>query len=299
MDNMLLDADGSDASEEVWGDVWDETSRKKRSINLDNMMKDTGDYRMVASMGLQALLTFDPEELDIPKNFHGIPKCLAEILWETEGSTKLCSLIPKSLKNKIRQILMTILRQELSTKFFDVEFYSKFFEQVVKDEETMDDWSKIVQIVQSKYMVPVTSEDLLEIWTIAKTIWTRNVKKVSDSSKKSVLNLVTDLFNAIKEDNVFSKLVVIVRKVQEIAALKKEPISMNPSYDMGPPPDDKLFCQMYANYRMQSSKHKVEVDTAWTRKGKMIFKGEWDYVSGFWFWKKIIKCGCSMEVCAV
>ena len=214
MDNMLLDADGSDASEEVWGDVWDETSRKKRSINLDNMMKDTGDYRMVASMGLQALLTFDPEELDIPKNFHGIPKCLAEILWETEGSTKLCSLIPKSLKNKLRQILMTILRQELSTKFFDVEFYSKFFEQVVKDEETMDDWSKIVQIVQSKYMVPVTSEDLLEIWTIAKTIWTRNVKKVSDSSKKSVLNLVTDLFNAMKEDNVFSKLVVIVRKVQ-------------------------------------------------------------------------------------
>ena len=43
----------------------------------------------------------------------------------------------------------------------------------------------------------------------------------------------------------------------EIAALKKEPISMNPSYDMGPPPDDKLFCLMYANYRMQSSKHKV------------------------------------------
>jgi len=251
---------------------------------------DPEDMKTMMSMGLAGFLMMEPEELDLPRQLRDVPQCLKEILWESDEETRLCSILPKSLKTKIREIMLKVLKQDVSTNYFIVD-WEKLDRKIDKD-----DIDKLVQKVLSKISVPLNVTDISEIVNMAKNIWLKIVNQETDADKKKILNLVTGLFKAIDDNNVYLNIARIANKIQA-AVLKKKDYQVLLEGDMGPVPDTDQLCLAYIFNRMLSSKSTVKADIVWTRKGQMIYRGQWDPLTGFWFWKRVATCGCSQQMC--
>merc|ERR1712227_968299 len=96
------------------------TEERKGKGKMGDM--DPEEMKTMMSMGLSGFLMMEPEELDLPRQLRDVPTCLKEIIWESDEESRLCSILPKSLKNKIREIMLKVLKQDVSTNYFIVDW---------------------------------------------------------------------------------------------------------------------------------------------------------------------------------
>merc|ERR1711862_1018718 len=127
---------------------------------------------------------------------------------------------------------------------------------------------KLVQKALSKISVPLNGTDISEIVNMAKNIWLK------------IVNQETNAANKI-----------------QAAVLKNKDYRVMIEGNMGPAPDSDQLCSAYIFNRMLSSKSTVKADIVWTRRGQMIYRGQWDPLTGFWFWKRVATCGCNQQMC--
>jgi len=297
LEDIIYD-DGNSEEQDSWDTIFGDYGnffRKKRSTEERKGKGKMGDMdpeemKTRISIGLSGFLMMEPEEVDLPRQLRDVPQCLKEILWESDEETRLCSILPKSLKSKIREIMLKVLKQDVSTNYFIVD-WERLDRKIDKD-----DIDKLVQKVLSKISVPLNVTDISEIVNMAKNIWLKIVNQETDADKKKILNLVTGLFKAIDDNNVYSNIARIANKIQA-AVLKKKDYRVLLEGDMGPAPDTDQLCSAYIFNRMLSSKSTVKADIVWTRKGQIVYRGQWEPLTGFWFWKRVATCGCSQQMC--
>ena len=204
----------ADSWDTVFGDYGDFFRRKRSTEGGREMGKrkmkdmDPEEMKTMMSMGLSGLLMMEPEELDLPRQFRDVPTCLKEILWESEEESRICSILPRSLKNKIREIMLKVLKQDFSTKYFTID-WEKLDRKIDND-----DIDKLVQKALSKISMPLNATDISEIVNMAKNIWLKIVNQETDAEKKKILNLVTGLFRAIDDNDIYSNIARIANKIQ-------------------------------------------------------------------------------------
>ena len=115
------------------------------------------DMPAMMSMGLQGFLIMDGRELE--HIFVEIQTCLKEILWESDGDSRLCAEIPGKLKGKLRDLMMMVLKQEISDNFFTLDWISVGS----SFEKAKDEIEDIGKGLIRKFMVPIKVDDLKEL----------------------------------------------------------------------------------------------------------------------------------------
>ena len=243
---------GNNEEEDLWSSVFGDYGsflRKKRQIDSDNEdIFGTENPSLMLSMGLQGFLMMDEDEL--PPGMIEVATCVNEILWEAEEQNKLCSMIPKSLKDKIREVLMMVLKQNISPKFFSLDFKG------LMNSVDNDDIDKIIQKAMGKVMTPITSEDVGEMLEEVGTLWNKVVNKESNTESKQVLNLVSDLIQAINDQPILENIARVGAEVQGMMMRKESPAFMTGR--IGPSPDARLLCEMYSTYKSGAKSQKVK-----------------------------------------
>ena len=208
---------GYDEESDGWATVFGDTSsffRKKRQVgDFDKM--DPKDMKNLASMGLQGLMIMDPEDIKLPRPLsqlrHEIPMCLKEILWESDGNSRLCAEIPDKLKGKLRDLMMMILKQEISTNFFTVDwmFVASLFENA------KDEFEEIGKGIISKVMVPIKVNDLKELLESVKKVYKKNIiDKAKENGGKNLLMLIVDLIDVLKDEDILEEVVGLINRIQ-------------------------------------------------------------------------------------
>ena len=195
----------NDEEADAWGSVLGDFGGFRRKRSIEDMNSE--DMQAMMSMGLQGFLIMDGRELE--HIFVEIQTCLKEILWESETENRLCSILPTSLKDKIRQIMMLVLKQDVSIGFFNLK--DNVGGIMTSIGEQNQDIQSLARAVMSKAMVPITSTDLAEILRSAKQIWSRVVQA---NGQVKVLKLVTGLLDSVNDENILSSVAKTVNKVQ-------------------------------------------------------------------------------------
>ena len=208
---------GYDEESDGWASVFGDTSsffRKKRQVgDFDKM--DPKEMKNFASMGLQGLMMMDPDDFDLPRPLrhlrHEIPMCLKEILWESDGNSRLCAEIPEKLKEKLRDLMMMILKQDISTNFFTLDWLSV----ASSFENAKDEFEEIGKGIISKVMVPIKVNDLMELLESVNKLYKKVViDKAKDDGSKALLMLVVDLIDVLKDDEILEEIVGLINRIQ-------------------------------------------------------------------------------------
>ena len=174
----------------------------------------------MASMGLQGLMIMNPEDIKLPRPLsqlrHEIPMCLKEILWESDGNSRLCAEIPGKLKGKLRDLMMMVLKQEISDNFFTLDWISVGS----SFEKAKDEIEDIGKGLIRKFMVPIKVDDLKELLESVKDLYKRVViDNVKENASKNILMLVVDLIDVLKDDDILEEVVALINKIQGIQYL--------------------------------------------------------------------------------
>ena len=211
---------GYDEESDGWASVFGDTSslmgkkRKKRQVgDFDKM--DPKEMKNLASMGLQGLMIMDPEDFNLPKPLrhlrHEIPMCLKEILWESDGNSRLCAEIPDKLKEKLRDLMMMVLKQDISTNFFTLDWLSVGS----SFENAKDEFEEIGKGIMSKFMVPIKVNDLIELLESVNKLYKKVVvDKAKDKESKAILMLVVDLIDVLKDDEILEEIVGLINRIR-------------------------------------------------------------------------------------
>ena len=211
---------GYDEESDGWASVFGDTSsfmgkkRKKRQVgDFDKM--DPKEMKNLASMGLQGLMIMDPDDFKLPRPLrhlrHEIPMCLKEILWESDGNSRLCAEIPDKLKEKLRDLMMMILKQDISTNFFTLDWLSV----ASSFENAQDEFKEIGKGIISKVMVPIKVNDLMELLESVNKLYKKVViDKAKDNGSKALLMLVVDLIDVLKDDAILDEIVGLINRIQ-------------------------------------------------------------------------------------
>ena len=227
LEEKLFDS-GYDEESEGWASVFGDTAgsffRKKRQVgDFDKM--DPKEMKNLASMGLQGLMMMDPEDFDLPKPLrhlrHEIPMCLKEILWEADGDSRLCAEIPGKLKGKLRNLMMMVLKQEISTNFFTLDWISVASSIENAKDEFEDIGKGVIKIV----MVPIKVDDLKKLLESVKNLYKKVVlDNVKENGSKDILMLVVDLIDVLKDDDILEEVVALINRIQGFQYLDRDHI---------------------------------------------------------------------------
>ena len=147
----------------------------------------------------------------LPKVLTKVPDCLRQILWETDGEseTGLCARIPDSLKSKLKELMMLVLKREISPKFMKINW-----PELMESLADSDFAKELLKTVMSKVMVPVEEADILEVLTLVKDNWKKAVEREDDPESKAILNLVTDLLTSLESPKIVSFVTEVLRQIQ-------------------------------------------------------------------------------------
>merc|ERR1719219_1370139 len=234
-------------------------------------------------MGLQGFLMMDGKDMGfkLPKELSKIPNCLRKILWESEEESDngLCARIPGELRSKFKELMMMILKREISPKFVKINWPQLM--DSLGDSELVE---ALVKNILSKAMVPVKESDISEVLALVKDLWKTVVDGEKDPENKAILNLVTDLIRTLENPNIVSILTEVVREIQEMAALKKGLPMLEG--EMGRAPDDRLLGERYVR-SLVAGGGGGGGETVFVRAGGGVVRGEWCPVTGAWYWTRL------------
>ena len=238
--NILADyvyEDSYDESESMWDNVFgDFKKRKKRQARMkrsmvDDVLEDMGDMgdikdltedmemgervNFMAAMGLQGVMIMNMGKIGrgnrMPKIVRELPGCAKQILWAPDKTPRgfLCSKLSKDLRVRIRELMMIVLRKEIPTTVFDMDWeeYGQFIGKsgIEKD---------LLKIAMTKAAAPIGVEDLRELMRPIKRLFTQLLDKEDDTSKKNVLKVIGGLIDAIDKEDVYEQLADIIREIQ-------------------------------------------------------------------------------------
>ena len=202
--------------ENIFGDSGDFFRRRKRQTRgkEKNRPKDFEEnIAPMMAMGLQGFLMMDAKDLGfkLPKLLSKAPDCLKEILWESEGerNSRLCAKIPDSLKSKLKELMMMVLKKEISPKFVRIDWPG-----LLESVSGSGFAEELVKIVMSKIMLPLEEKDLSEVLSLVKGEWKEIVEKEKDAENRAILNLVTDLLGSLEKPDVISLMTEILQEIQ-------------------------------------------------------------------------------------
>ena len=249
LENYVFDSSFNE-EQDRWDDVFAGgffTRRKRQAREKDDKDKPEN-LALMLSIGVQGFLIMNEDEL--PPGISLVSSCLNEILWESEEQNKLCSLLPKSLKEKIRNVLMMILKQTLSPKFFNLDF------EGLMDAVDKADIEKLIEKIMGMAFAPITREDVSEIIDEVLNLWKKVVNKEKDAENKKTLKLVSDLVQAINDEPILDGIASIGSEVQGMMMRKESP-AFKYGGRIGPAPDTQLICEIFALYKSQSKSQKV------------------------------------------
>lgn len=316
--------DDYDEEESAWGEVFGDTEewgrRKKREIEqkqyarnkrgsgkgqlmgmMDEGMEDMSQGEKVAFMaaqGLQGLMMMDHFDTGkMPRFLSEIPSCLKQILWSPDDSNEgfICSKLPMDFKERIREILMMILKKDIPTSLFEIDW-----ETIGENVERSGVFKEVANIAMTKIMLPLEASDITEMMKPLRELWTTIEKNETSTENKKVLKLVSAFMDAVNTEEVHENVADIARDVQEMVILKKSMAIMTGV--PGPSPDRDSLCQLYARFALENSgkggtRTKLEIPTAWLEKGGVIYKGELCPLSQKWFWTSVARCTCPKDMC--
>ena len=107
--------------------------------------------------------------------------------------------------------MMMILKQEISTNFFTVDwmFVASLFENA------KDEFEEIGKGIISKVMVPIKVNDLKELLESVKKVYKKNViDKAKENGGKDLLMLIVDLIDVLKDEDILEKVVGLINRIQ-------------------------------------------------------------------------------------
>jgi len=314
--------DDYDEEEMAWGDIFEDSDewgrRKKRAVDaknkkqmnrvkrgmgqgmLEGMEGSSRGEKMafMAAAGLQGLMMMDRfDSGKMPRFLSEIPTCLKQILWSPEDTDEgfICSKLPMDFKERIREIMMMILKKDIPTSLFEIDW-----EDIGDKIERSGVVKEVAKIAMTKMMLPLEVTDIAEMIKPIREMWTKIVKNETSTNNLKVLKLVTALMDAIERQEVLENVADIARDMQEMVILKKGMAMMTGV--PGPPPDSDSLCKIYAGYVLDNSakggkRSKLDIPTAWVEKTGVIYKGELCPLSRRWFWTSIARCTCPQDMC--
>ena len=302
--------------ENIFGDYGSMYKRKKRQAKGKETDKDKNrpkDFEEkiapMMAMGLQGFLMMDGKDMEfrLPKVLSKVPDCLREILWESgeESETGLCARVPDSLRSKLKELMMLVLKREISPKFMKINW-----PELMQSLAESDFAKELINTVMSKAMVPVEEGDILEVLTLVKNNWKKAVDRQNDPESKAILNLVTDLLTSLESPTIVSLITEVLKEIQgesavilaatetddifsEMAFLKKDLVMLEG--EMGPAPDGEVLCESYVRSRLVGGGGGGE--KVWLNRGGAVMRGEWCPLTGAWYWTRLALCGCSSQKC--
>ena len=139
--------------------------------------------------------------------------CWIQILWNTDGKYegKECSKLSQDLGKKVRKLLFMILKKELPSSLFFLDF-----EKIMKEFMSRgQDLEKDAKTLAMKFLQPITGEDLREILTPIVKIFE---KPIFGNEKLDIM--LNGILRFIIKTESLNKLAAIVRQVQKEIILR-------------------------------------------------------------------------------
>ena len=139
--------------------------------------------------------------------------CWIQILWNTDGKYegKECSKLSQDLGKKVRKVLFMILKKELPSSLFFLDF-----EKIMKEfMSRCQDLEKDAKTLAMKFLQPITGEDLIEILTPIVKIFE---KPIFGNEKLDIM--LNGILRFIIKTESLNKLAAIVRQVQKEIILR-------------------------------------------------------------------------------
>merc|ERR1719219_3298836 len=105
---------------------------------------------------------------NMPRFLSEIPSCLKQIIWSLDDSNEgfICSKLPMHFKEKIREILMMILKNDIPTSLFEIEW-----EEIGERIDRSGFFKKVAKLAVSKAMLPLEAGDVKEMMAPVKDMW--------------------------------------------------------------------------------------------------------------------------------
>jgi hypothetical protein len=197
---------------------------------MGEMMGMTKDMEMgdkmnfMAAMGLQGFLMMDSKALgkhgDLPKIAREIPACFKQILWTPEEKSRgfICSRLSKDLKEKIRALMMMVLKMDIPTAVFAMDWDFDKYEDIIDDSDIE---KELQRIAMPKLMTPIESDDIKELIGPIKKLYNKILDSEPNGDKKAIIKIIGGLIEAVQKDQVYENLADIARDIQGSHILTK------------------------------------------------------------------------------
>ena len=139
--------------------------------------------------------------------------CWNQILWNKEGKYKgeMCSKISQDLGKKLRKLMFMILKKELPSSFFFLDFENIMKEFISRGQELEIE----AKTLAMKFLQPITREDLKEILTPIVQIFE---KPIFGNEKIDIM--FNGILRFIIKTESLNKFAAIVRQVQKEIILR-------------------------------------------------------------------------------
>ena len=246
LEEIVFDYDYYDEEDSAWGEVFGTAEewgkRKKRAIEnlkrqrLARKKRDNGSRRyggkgkgsammgkamegmsrgekmsFMAATGLQGLMMMDNQEMRMPKILQQIPSCLKQILWSPDDSSDgfICSKLTLDFKEKVREIMMIVLKREIPTSIFEVDWESIGY--AIEKSSVFDE---VGAVAMTKALLPIEAADISQILKPIRKMWETIEKNETDTQNRKILSLVTALMNAIDTEEVRKNVADMARSMQ-------------------------------------------------------------------------------------
>ena len=142
-----------------------------------------------------------------------VTKCLIQILWNKDGKYEgeLCRKVSQDLGKKVRELLFMILKKELPSSFFFLDFENVMNEFISRGKQL----EGVAKSLAMKFLQPITGEDLKDI---SKPI--EQILKKSIFGNEKIDNLFNVILQFIITTESMEKISLIVRQVQKEVLIK-------------------------------------------------------------------------------
>ena len=142
-----------------------------------------------------------------------VSKCLIQILWTKDGKyeEEMCSKISLDLGKKVRKLLFMILKKELPSSLFFLDFEIIMKEFMSRGQELEKD----LKTLAMKFLQPITGEDLREILTPIVKIFEKPI-----FGNENIDNLFNGILRFIIKTESLNKLSAIIRQIQKEIIMK-------------------------------------------------------------------------------
>ena len=168
---------------------------------------------MMGSMGLQGFLMMGERDMmKIPKALRELPQCLTQLLWAPDEAPNgnLCSKLPSSFRERIRQVMMMVLKKDLPQRLLTMD-WKKFGKVFVESEK---DLKKVAESAMSKMILPLESNNIEELVLPVKNIVKKMGELTNGNDEKDIVQLISNLVGAIDKKDVYDTISEIAKDIQ-------------------------------------------------------------------------------------